>query len=153
MKIPEGKYEITKDKTGCYNLKPLDEKVKQWRDLGTIEGFAIDMFSNIQPIRSASVKNKRNINIFKTKSQAQASNAVAQLTQLLANFNDSWIPDWSNDIKKYTIINNENELKIELSWNISRLLAFPSKGRADLFIKHYEGLIKEASPILFGVKL
>ena len=153
MKIPEGKYEITKDKTGCYNLKLLDEKVKQWEDLNFIEGFFVDFDSEVLGTAVGPTNLKSSTNIFKTKSQAHASNAVAKLTQLLANFNGDWVPNWTNDTKKYIIINNENKLKIELSWNISHLLAFPSKGRADLFIKHYEGLIKEAAPILFGVEL
>ena len=152
MKIPEGSYEITLDGTGCYNLEPID-KVKQWEDLGEISGCRTSESSQLMQLRAFKCgKNDRNI--FKTVEQAKASIAVAQLTQLLAEFNGDWVADWeNNNVHKHVILNSEEGLIVAYFMDTSSILAFPTAERAELFLKHHEAKIKEAAPILFGVEL
>lgn len=154
MKIQPGNYKITLDSSGCYNLEPLVEKseVKQWEDLINIDGFLVDRYSTIM-LASGFDTMPTVKNTFKTKPQAKASIAIAQLTQLLADFNGDWVADWSSNEYKTAIVNTEEDIRVVGYMSTSSLLTFPSRERAKLFLKHHEALIKEAAPILFGVEL
>lgn len=158
IEIPEG-YEIDVENSDFANqlikLKKAVDKFPKWEKLGYIEGVYIDRssFINVVGIPGVECVNE-NRNVFKTKAQAEASLAIARLTQLKAHVNGGWEPDWRDSGAKYCIC-MDAELAVYVSGYVHtpHLLAFKDKKTAEGFIGAYEDLIKQAAPILCGVEL
>ena len=60
-----------------------------------------------------------------------------------------WEPDWAEDISKYTIEYNENEIKPdEKSFYLSKILAFPTRDMRDAFYENFKDLINDCKELL-----
>ena len=85
---------------------------KSWDELKTIDGYYYSTFDKERIVEAMNCHTRRNENriIFATKEQAEASIAMAQLSQLREVYRDGWKPDFSNSETKYVIEFYENKI-------------------------------------------
>ena len=150
IECPQG-YEIDKEKSTFEKIifKEIKKELpKKWKDLGFVSGYYIDVASRIR-VSSVQIFDEDHKNIFFTEEQAEASVALAQLTQLREVYRQGWTPDWSNGINKFCIFMNGNKLDIDIWTYYNGFLAFQDRQTAKLFLENFRDLIKQASPLLF----
>ena len=124
------------------------ELPKSWEDLETIKGYFVERWSKVEDVESTFCKETEK-NIFATKEQAEASIAMAQLSQLMKVYNDGWEPDWENSsYSKFGIYYNENILKTCSLVNTQCFLSFKDEETAKLFLENFRELIEQAKPLL-----
>lgn len=112
------------------------ELPKSWEELEFINGHYLDAFSISHYLKE--LPRKDNKNTFATKEQAEASIALAQLSQLRAVYRNGWVPDWSDDELKCLI---ENYV-----YNNS-FFSFQDAETRDLFLENFRDLIEKAKPL------
>jgi hypothetical protein len=125
------------------------ELPKSWDELGEIDGWYVDTYSEV--IDMNSVKTKRQYdctNLFATKKQAEASIALAQLSQLMKVYNNGWVADWKSNKDKHVIYFNEDNLIKSINNYNSRFLSFKDEKTRDLFLENFRELIETAKPLL-----
>jgi hypothetical protein len=116
---------------------------ERWEDLKRIGGFYIGDIANISDVSDGVLCTSKNKNVFATKEQAEASLALAQLTQLAAV--------WCDKDGKYGIYLDYDkrviavELRDNGGWNF--ILRFETKQKANRFIELFEDLILKASAL------
>jgi hypothetical protein len=121
---------------------------KSWEEFERISGFFIDASSFICNVTDISVK-EHNKNVFATREQAEASIALAQLSQLMKVYNDGWVADWNKyEQTKYTLTFDTNKIIKTEHGNISRFLNFKDAETRDLFLENFSDLILTAKPLL-----
>jgi translation initiation factor 2 beta subunit (eIF-2beta)/eIF-5 len=124
------------------------ELPKSWEELEDVSGYYIDDNSKIE-FRRNHITHKSNRNIFATKEQAEASIALAQLSQLMKVYNDGWVADWSNNAEgKHCVWFSKNEIATDCSYSLSSFLAFKDAKTRDLFLENFRDLILTAKPLL-----
>jgi len=148
---PEG-YEIDKEQSTFENIvfKPLPQEnslPKTWEQLETINGYGVNIFSEVHFISYVDTS-KRNLNTFATREQAEASIALAQLSQLIAVYNDGWVPDWNDTSYKHVIYLQGDNIEKSFYSSIRNFLAFKNKELRDEFLKNFRDLILTAKPLL-----
>jgi hypothetical protein len=122
---------------------------KSWGDLEEINGW----FSNTDSF-ICNVNDTRtfptNKNVFATKEQAEASLALAQLSQLMKVYNDGWQPNYKEPLEmKYTITFYEDKLSKYGNHNtMHNFLTFKKEKTRDLFLENFRDLIEKAKPLL-----
>lgn len=114
------------------------ERPTSWEKLWELEWYWIDAGSRIYLEHSFSSKYKEHNCIFKTKKQAEASIALAQITQLLDKYD---IPEKANDWFDLWW-HHRNILPHNRQW----LLRFDTKEKRDHFYKHHADLISKLAP-------
>jgi len=146
IEIPEG-YEIDKEKSTFENIvfKLVKKELpKSWAELEGIRGYYVDVNSSIL-VTSGATK-FRNRNLFATKEQAEASIALAQLSQLLAVYNDG------KKESVYSIrVYEDGEPYVFNMFVIQQMqsfLSFKDIGTAELFLTNFKDLILTAKPLL-----
>jgi hypothetical protein len=77
-----------------------------------------------------------NKNVFATKEQAEASIALAQLSQLREVYRNGWVPDW-----------NDQE-QIKHCFESSLFICFQDGETYDLFYNNFKDLIEKAKPLM-----
>jgi hypothetical protein len=116
---------------------------ERWEDLKEIGGYYINNDAMVDKAGLSSVITNWDKNIFATKEQAEASLALAQLTQLAAV--------WCDKNGKYGIglDFDKRVISLELSndggWEF--ILRFETKEKCNRFIDFYEDLILKASAL------
>ena len=146
---PKG-YEIDKEQSTLENIvfKPLIEALpKSWEELETIAGYGVDIFSDIHSISYVDAS-ERNKNTFATREQAEACVALAQLSQLMAVYNDGWVPNWTNTDYKYVIYFSGDDICTTFYTRSKSFLAFKTKDLRNEFIENFRDLILKAKPLL-----
>ena len=152
IEIPKG-YEIDKEKSTFENIvfKEINISPNSWSGLSVIIGFYVDATSYIQGISeeaefSATPENE---NVFKTEEQAEASIALAQLSQLRDVYRQGWEPNWCNKSSgKYCIYFHLDSLSIMTFIFGSHFLSFQDRKTAELFLKNFRDLIEKAKPLM-----
>lgn len=124
------------------------ELPKSWEELGTIEGIYTDSESFICSIGLFKTNDSRNKNVFATKEQAEASIALAQLSQLRDVYRNGWVPDWSDGDKKFCIMFFNDLLQKEDWITTSYFISFQDKETRDLFFENFRDLIEQAKPLM-----
>ena len=83
--------------------------------------------------------------IFATKRQAISALAMAQLSQLMAVYNDGWTPNWLNpDQTKYVIYAALNKIDSSSTYqSTNTFLAFKSLEIRNEFLANFQPLIKQ----------
>jgi hypothetical protein len=151
IEIPKG-YEIDKDKSTFEKIvfkKVKKELPESWEGLGEISGYFVDKESH----EAEYIKNATNVywnkKVFKTKEQAEASIALAQLSQLMEVYRNGWVPNWSDDTHfKYCIEFYHNTMnKAEYIGNAT-FLSFQDAETRNLFFNNFMNLIEKAKPLL-----
>lgn len=146
--IPEG-YEIDESKSTFKNIvfKKIEVKTKlpkSWGELKYIRGFYISSSSSIEKVNKAYLLGE-NRNIFPTKELAEATLALAQLSQLRDAYNATFIGESSKFYKIYRI---GNTIYIASCVTNTSPLSFYTKELADEFLKNFKDLIEIAKPLL-----
>lgn len=120
---------------------------KSWEELKKITGYIVDNQSHIDPTHVCETIHA-NKNIFATKEQAEASVALAQLSQLREVYRNGWAPDWSDDEYKDCIIFVKDKIETSEARNINCFLSFEDPETRDLFLDNFRDLIKKAKPLM-----
>jgi hypothetical protein len=124
------------------------ELPKTWEVLKKIDGFFIDNRSNISSLVDCSTC-EDNKNIFATKEQAEASLALAQLSQLREVYRNGWVPNWDDRGQcKYCIYFYENKINFEISRKQPYFLSFKDLSTRDSFLENFKDLIEQAKPLM-----
>jgi hypothetical protein len=123
------------------------ELPKSWEELGSIEGYYVSNLSNICDIKINKTKNIDK-NTFATKEQAEASIAMAQLSQLMKVYNNGWQPDWTDIEYIYCIGFTNEKLYIDKWYDYKQFLSFKDRKTAELFLENFRELIETAKPLL-----
>jgi len=145
IEVPEG-YVIDEANSSFTRIvfkRKEKNKVTCWEDLPNVIGYFVDTGANVCQTMF------QYKNVFATKEQAEASIALAMLSQLMKDVNDDWIPDWTNRLtEKYSIRFVAEEVTIR-AWSVEQcFLAFPSEEIRDTFLKNHKELIMKARPLL-----
>lgn len=120
---------------------------KTWEELGNIDGYYVKgMSSTIGKYHARTESFDRNV--FVTKEQAEASIAMAQLSQLMAVYNDGWVADWNDGSSKTCICKFGNDFTLETRSYFSPFLNFKDRKTAELFLENFKDLIQTAKPLL-----
>jgi hypothetical protein len=123
------------------------ELPKTWEVLKKIDGFFIDNGSNISSLVDCSACDD-NKNLFATKEQAEASLALAQLSQLREVYRNGWVPDWKDNKRKYCIYFESNLINTTYFVAINHFLSFQDEETRDLFLENFRDLIEKAKPLI-----
>jgi len=156
VKITVSKKDIPELERVLKTLKeePQEGKLKTREELEKVGGYWIDAFSNIYPI-GIPRRTDNDGNIFKTRKQAEASIAKAMLSQLVADYNGDWSPNWEEEknlewydkTAKSIILPICGEPSYEILETRDKIsfLAFPTKKRAKKFAEFHKELIEKSS--------
>jgi hypothetical protein len=121
---------------------------KSWEDLKKISGYFTDVGCDVEKSINA-ITGDYNKNIFATKEQAEASIALAQLSQLMKVYNDGWVVDWKNyNQSKHVIYFSEDLIFKGINNYNMRFLCFKNYETRDLFLENFRDLILTAKPLL-----
>lgn len=150
--VPPDGYEIDKEnstfeKIVFKEVKKIPKVPMTWEELDLICGYYVNDIGEV--LLLPFVDANYNKNVFKTKQQAQASIALAQLSQLREVYRDGWKPDWDTSGNNFVIQRSINELGVECYTSYSYFLSFQTREIAELFLNNFRDLIEEASPLLF----
>lgn len=139
INVPKG-YEIDKDKSTFENIvfKEISKLPSSWEDLKDVSGF------------SAQRSWLGGEELFKTSKQAEASIALAQLSQLRDVYRQGREPDWSNSReKKYCIaFLFDKAIEVVNYSNCNHFLSFQDEETAELFLENFRDLIEKAKPLM-----
>lgn len=124
------------------------ELPKSWQELKKLSGCYINLTSDVKKaINFSSIKD--NESIFTTKEQAEASIALAQLSQLREVYRNVWVPDWSSNEEYKYCIDFEYNKPTKNTYNITpQFLSFQDEKTRDLFLKNFRDLIEKAKPLM-----
>jgi hypothetical protein len=151
INVPEG-YEIDKEQSTFENIvfkEIKNELPKSWQDLENLKGFYVGINSDVVVTRDNVIKTKTNHFIFATKEQAEASIALAQLSQLREVYRDGWKPNWTTEDKKFCIETfGNNQLEIDNWHRKNYFLSFQSYEIAQEFLNNFRELIEKARPLM-----
>jgi hypothetical protein len=127
--------------------KPVEPVLpKSWEELDHVSGVYVDSESRTHTLHGP-IK-EQNKNVFATPEQADASIALAQLSQLRKVYRQGWEPNWSSNEVKWCIYFSDKELITGSLFSVRYFLSFQSKEVAVLFLKNFEDLIKKALPLM-----
>jgi hypothetical protein len=120
---------------------------KSWEELDEINGFYIDSDSRVYTSGECSTC-EDNKNIFATKEQAEATIALAQLSQLLKVYRNNWVPNWEDSKRKYCIYFEEDLVSTTTLISSNKFLSFLDEKTRDLFLENFRDLILKAKPLI-----
>ena len=133
------------------NYPELGEKQlpKSWEELNYIKrGYYVGSDSTISGDGGGFTIDRQNRNTFAAKEQAEASIAMAQLSQLREVYRDGWNPDFSNSETKYVIEFYENKIYKDECCGTNNFLSFQSAEVRDEFLENFRELILTAKPLM-----
>lgn len=129
-----------------FSKEELEKKElpKSWEELKVIKGFSVTLFSSISVCGSSKTTGDCKKNIYATEKQAKSALAMAQLSQLMAVYNDGWEANWNN-INQYKFCIGRFESRLNVNWysGAYHFIAFKTAEIRDEFLKNFEPLIKE----------
>lgn len=97
---------------------------------------------------SDNTTNEKNKDIFATEEQAEASIALAQLSQLREVYRNGWVPDWRDNKEKYVIYMQSEDIRTSSYASIEYFLSFQDAKTRDLFLENFKDLIEQAKPLM-----
>jgi hypothetical protein len=114
------------------------ELPKTWEELKSIAGYYVcsDSLAIETDKYSCDAVNK---NVFFTKEQAEASIAMAKLSQVMAVYNDGWVANF-DDFRtiKFTIVFEKGESRILESFTCKEFLTFKTLELAEEFLTNFK---------------
>jgi hypothetical protein len=151
IEAPEG-FQIDKENSTfeIIKFKKIETQLpKSWEELGTIKGYYVTTNSNISIVYEQK-SNGATQNTFVTEQQAEASIALAKLSQLREIYRNGWVPDWNFTVaNKYSIIIcGTDELEIQTYIKLNYFLTFQSQEIAEQFLHNFKDLILKAKPLM-----
>jgi hypothetical protein len=148
INVPEG-YEIDKEQSTFENIvfKEIEKELpKSWEELGFIAGKMVMYDTKLKTVNTNADTAPRNT--FATEEQAEASIALAQLSQLREVYRQGWKPDWNDTNPKYVIEFNQNGIHKNIWYSLNNFLSFQSKEIAEQFLENFKDLIEKAKPLM-----
>ena len=127
--------EMFPDYTGEYFIKPNN----------------IDKIGQVMDISKWGKRTDRNAELLPDRATAEAVLALCQLIQLRNAYNGDWVPDWTDEERKYTIDFDEYEIWCGDCVNTPEILYFRSKELRDEFMLNFRLLIEKLKP-LYGFR-
>ena len=118
----------------------------EWREHDKISGYFINKYSCAVHVIERPRRFIEDKYIFKTKEQANASIALAMLSQQVYEFNRGWQPNWKKEYQvKYVIVPCLEGFRV-VDWggNKPKLLTFQYKKTAEKFLSMNGEIMKEA---------
>jgi hypothetical protein len=139
--VPDG-YELVQDGLDIRFVErtnEVDRRSVKWCDKrNEVAGYYINDDSNIVAAVHG-IRRKGNRNIFATVAQAEASIALAMLSQQVADCNGDWTPDWEENTTKWCIRRECHDgrdiFTVDFEYQHSHFLAFETEAIADEFLK------------------
>jgi hypothetical protein len=137
INAPKG-YEIDKDKSTFENIvfKKINELPSSFKELENVSGF------------SAQRSWLGGEELFKTSQQAEASTALAQLSQLRDVYRQGWEPNWGNYGNKHCIYFHSSLVLKNQKTHTNHFLSFQDEKTAELFLENFRDLIEKAKPLM-----
>jgi hypothetical protein len=143
-------YHLPQDYNKALTLIKKKPLPKRFEDLKEISGYYVSSFSKVHEVKEYPIRSESQKNTFKTKEQARASLALAQLTHLRDIYRKGFKPNYTDtDQEKYSIEKNGYGLEINCYVTMHTFLCFQTKQTAETFLNTFRDLIEEASPLLF----
>ena len=152
IKAPKG-YEIDQENsdlsTGVIRFKEAKQGlVKSWEDLEKVTGYFVDDDCRLEYMDEVLTIDYHR-GTWATEEQAEASIAMAMLSQLMKQANGDWTPDWTDGNQiKYSIANKYDKLCEDYQFGFSAFLTFKSEEIRDEFLELHRDLIEKAKPLL-----
>lgn len=152
IEIPKG-YEIDQENSNLSEGKIVFKQIKKalpktWEELGNIKGYYLTGLCDVTEVLDSTPLNK-NRNIFATKELAEASIAMAQLSQLREVYRDGWKPNWGDESQlKYVIRFVDYLIDTNSFCGIVFFLSFQSPEIRDEFLNNFRDLIEKAKPLM-----
>jgi hypothetical protein len=150
INVPEG-YEIDKEQSTFENIvfkEIKNELLKSWDELRSITGYAVEDRGRISVFNLADTV-KQNRHVFRRLEQAEASIALAQLSQLREVYRQGWKPDWTDEgSDKYCIRYYSLEATIDCLLTIECFFSFQSREIAEQFLENFRDLMEQAKPLM-----
>jgi len=151
INVPDG-YEIDKEQSTFENIvfKEIKKGLpKSWEEIEKLQGFFVSSGSRVRMTSDNAQIIEHNRNIFATKEQAEASIALAQLSQLREVYRQGWKPDYESDAQeKWCVRFYANDEQVEFCSIANYFLSFQSKKIAEQFLENFRDLIKKAKPLM-----
>jgi len=121
---------------------------KTWEELKEISGYYIDAeddsVNSIQEVKTSSSTQS----VFETREQAEASIALAQLSQLKKVYNGDWEADWSKIANKFCLEYSSGKIEKRVYSATQQFLTFKTSELREEFLKNFRDLIEQAKPLL-----
>jgi hypothetical protein len=139
--VPDG-YELVQDGLDIKfveRTKKVDRRSARWCDKDSdLNGYYVDNeFKIVAHVHG--VRRDGNRNIFARAEQAEASIALAMLSQQVADCNGDWTPDWKENTTKWCIRRECHDgrdiFTVDFEYHHSHFLAFETEAIAEDFIK------------------
>ncbi len=146
--IPPVGYEIDKENSTFEKIvfKKIESKYpKRWEEAfidKNRNGYFISSKSEIIDSNWGTFE-LEDINVFKTKNQAESALAYAQITQLMALpcYNGDWESDWNGATQNNVIERYGNEISKDCYSKVFSPIAFKSQEARDAFMENYGELL------------
>lgn len=123
--------------------------IKRWEDLENFGGYFVTVESTVGSRHFFKKGLLRNKNTWATKEQAEASIAMAQLSQLMKHVNGDWVADWEGIYTaKFSILNTGKIDCTGASYERTAYLTFQTPEIRDSFMENNKELIEIAKPLL-----
>lgn len=152
VEVPKG-YEIDRNNSTFENIvfKEIKKDLPRiWEELGKMSGAYVGAESQVVTEHDANfAAQSRNKNIFATTKMAEASVALAQLSQLRDVYRQGWVPDWTSSTQvKHCIDLLQNEPAASTIFIRGTFLSFQSPEIRNMFYENFKGLILKARPLM-----
>lgn len=150
IEIPKG-HEIDQENSNLSEGKIVFKEVKKalpktWEELERIKGCFVNSNSDIGICDSYTKSSVRNT--FPTRVLAEASIALAQLSQLREVYRQGWKPNFNDGEDKYIICFYRDTINLTICGYRHFFLSFQSAEIRDEFLENFRDLIETAKPLL-----
>ena len=119
------------------HFEEVKERPTSWEELWEVSWYWVDDSCIIKEAKTYKTKYEENTNVYKAKLQAEASIALAQITQLLDKYD---IPEKSNNWY-CSFWDHHRSHRSDEPCKRRWLLRFDTKEKLDHFYKHHKALI------------
>ncbi len=151
IEIPDG-YEIDREASTfekiVFKKLPRKRLPKTWQELHDVSGWCFND-SNCMCTYHERPTVHDNKNVFVTIEQAEASVALAQLSQLREVYRQGWKPNWCDEgEQKYCIGFQAGSIVATIHIVSCQFLSFQSAKVRDEFFDNFIDLIRDAEPLM-----
>lgn len=156
IEVPDGKKAIWKDNKVIFeDIKPQlpktwEEFCKQNNINKNKEEAFIHTSGEIETIKKVNTQRivDYDKNVLPSRQAAEQHLALMQLHQLRDCYRQGWIPNWTDDSRKWYITKLKNKLYIDSISSYSAFLSFQTKELAEQFLTNFKDLIEQAGDLI-----
>ena len=148
-----GELSVPSEKISLFESESTDEAVelpKNWGDLSSedVQGYWINEDCCIRDTCPDEVDHDEDRNIYATREQAEASIALAMLSQLVKKYNESEpLPEYKYGIET-EFFGKEFKVNALAPYEADWFLSFNSKELAEHFLENHKELLEKAKPLM-----